>query len=85
MSPIEKHDTKYFPKRGSSKINGIVFTRVFGSLHLNVWSLSQTLSEKKDKKIKKNYTQVGIRTLCITKHRVNNSNGILHCELSLPS
>lgn len=33
----------------------------------------------------KNYTQVGIRTLCITKDRVNNSNGILHCELSLPS
>lgn len=85
VSPIEKHGTKYFPKRGSSKINGIVFTHVFGSLHLNVWSLSQTLSEKKDKKKKKKLHTGWNKDLCITKDRVNNSNGILHCELSLPS
>lgn len=46
-SPIERHGTQYFPKRGSSKINRIMFTRVFGSLHLNVWSLSQSLLGKK--------------------------------------
>lgn len=49
LSLSEKPGTKYFPKRGSSKIKRIVFTHVFGSLTLNIWSLSQTLTAKKKK------------------------------------